>query len=61
MLKLIQYACIEKAVISRDIKIWLCSLSVAKDISNSCDNGTIETMNFIDLGERKISCVKESV
>ena len=59
VLKCIQYARIQKAVISRDIEIWLCSLSDAKDISNGCDNGTIETMNFIDVGERKSSCVKD--
>jgi hypothetical protein len=33
--------------ISRDIKVWLCYLSGAKDISNSGDNGTLETMTFI--------------
>jgi hypothetical protein len=59
VLSSIQYACIQEAAISRDIKIWLCSLSGAKDISNSCDNGTIETMTFIDVGERRISCVKD--
>ena len=58
---LIQYARVQKAVISRDIKIWLCSLSVAKDMSNSCDNGTIETRTFIDFGERNSSCMKEGV
>ena len=61
MPKLIQYACIGKAVISRDIKIWLCSLSVAKDMSSSRDKGTIETRTFIDLGERNGSCMKEGV
>jgi hypothetical protein len=48
---LIQYACIQKVVISRDIKSWLCSLSGNNDISNSRDNETIETMTYIDWRE----------
>lgn len=45
---LLQYACIQKVVISRDIKSWLCSLSGNNNMSISRDNETIETMTYID-------------
>jgi hypothetical protein len=45
---LIQYARVQKAVISRDSKFWLCSLSGNNNMSISRDNETIETMTYID-------------
>lgn len=44
--ELIQYACIKRVVVSRGFKVWLCSLFDAKDMANSGDNGTIETMTI---------------
>jgi hypothetical protein len=57
--ELIQYACIKRVAISRDIKVWLCSLFDAKDMANSSDNGTIETMTFYSWRREKLSRVNE--
>jgi hypothetical protein len=44
----IQYARIQKVVISKDIKSWLCSLSGNNNMSKARDNETIQTMTYID-------------
>ena len=61
MPKLIQYACTKRVAMSRETKVWLWSLFDTKDISNSGDNETIETMTFIADDEGKFAHVNEGV